>query len=94
MEDKKKGMTQSPAELIRSSAAGYLTFVAASGQGRVEAVYADEKIWLTQRMINAQCDVDVRTFIYHLKKDFEDNEVQENSVTRKFRITAASGVAK
>jgi hypothetical protein len=28
--------------IIRSSAAEYLTFVAASGQGGVEAVYADE----------------------------------------------------
>lgn len=36
--------------LIRSSAAEYLTFVAASGQGGGEAVYADESIWLTQKM--------------------------------------------
>ena len=33
--------------LVRSSAAEYLNFVAASGQGGVEAVYADENIWLT-----------------------------------------------
>lgn len=30
--------------LVRSSAAEYLTFVAASGQGGVEAVFADESI--------------------------------------------------
>ncbi len=33
--------------LVRSSAAEYLTFVAASGQGGVEAVYADENVWLS-----------------------------------------------
>ena len=36
------------ASIVRSSAAVYLTFVAASGQGGVEAVYADENVWLTQ----------------------------------------------
>lgn len=38
----------SEVSLVRSSAAEYLTFVAANGQGGVEAVYADESIWLTQ----------------------------------------------
>ena len=35
--------------IIRSSAAEYLTFVAASGKGGVDAVYADENIWVTQK---------------------------------------------
>ncbi len=37
--------------IVRSSAAEYLTFVAATGKGGVEAVYADENIWLTQKMM-------------------------------------------
>ena len=37
--------------VVRSSAAEYLTFVAATGGGGVEAVYADESIWLTQKML-------------------------------------------
>jgi hypothetical protein len=36
---------------IRSSAAEYLTFVAASGEGGIETVYADEDIWLSQKMM-------------------------------------------
>ena len=36
---------------MRSSAAEYLTFVAVSGQGGVEAVYADENLWLSQKMM-------------------------------------------
>jgi len=77
--------------LIRSSAAEYLTFVAASGAGGVEALYADENIWLTQKMMGVLYDVDVRTVNYHLKKIFSDSELEEDSVIRNFRITAADG---
>lgn len=77
--------------IVRSSAAEYLTFVAASGQGGVEAVYADESIWITQKMMGALYDVNVRTVNEHLKKIFADSELQENSVIRKFRITATDG---
>ncbi len=77
--------------LVRSSAAEYLTFVAASGGGGVEAVYADENVWLSQKMMAQLYDVEVPTINYHLKKVFEDSELEENSVIRNFRITAADG---
>ncbi|PTN38514.1 cell filamentation protein Fic [Desulfonatronum sp. SC1] len=77
--------------LVRSSAAEYLTFVAASGTGGVEVVYADENIWLTQKMMGVLYDVETHTINYHLKKIFADNELQENAVIRNFRITAADG---
>ncbi len=77
--------------IVRSSAAEYLTFVAASGQGGVEAVYADESIWLTQKMMGVLYDVETQTINYHLKKVFSDSELDEASVIRKFRITAADG---
>ena len=82
---------KSAAPLVRSSAAEYLTFVAASGQGGVEAVYADENVWLTQKMLGQLYDVNVRTVSEHLKKIFSDSELQEDSVIRKFRITASDG---
>jgi len=77
--------------IVRSSAAEYLTFVAANGEGGVEAVYADENIWLSQKMMGVLYDVNVRTVNEHLKKIFADSELQEDSVIRKFRITAADG---
>lgn len=77
--------------IARSSAAEYLTFVAASGQGGVEAVYADESIWVTQKMMGTLYDVETQTINYHLKKVFSDRELEEASVIRKFRITAADG---
>jgi hypothetical protein len=82
---------KSTTSLVRSSAAEYLTFVAASGAGGVEAVYAEENVWLSQRMMAQLYDVDVRTINYHLKKIFSDSELQEASVVQEFRITATDG---
>ena len=59
----------------------------------VEMRYEDENIWLTQKMMAALYDVDVRTINYHIKKVFSDSELLEDSVIRKFRITADDGKA-
>jgi len=76
---------------IRSSAAEYLTFVAASGKDGVEAIYADEDVWLTQKMMGVLYNVETNTVNYHLKKIFSDSELEETSVIRNFRITAKDG---
>ena len=78
---------------IRSSAAEYLTYVASTGETveSVEIRYEDENIWLTQKMMAVLYDVDVRTINYHVKKIFDDSELEENSVIRKFWITASDG---
>ncbi|MDO5638977.1 MAG: hypothetical protein Q4G28_03825 [Neisseria sp.] len=78
-------------EIIRASAVEYLTFIAATGDGGVNAVYADENIWLSQKMMAELYAIDVRTVNYHLKQIFADNELTEDSAIRKFRITAADG---
>lgn len=78
---------------IRSSAAEYLTYVAATGDTveGIEIRYEDENIWLTQKMLSILYDIDVRTINYHIKKIFEDSELSEKAVIRKFRITASDG---
>lgn len=78
---------------ICSSAAEYLTYVASIGDKKdsIEMRYEDENIWLTQKMMAMLYDVDVRTINYHLKKIFEDAELQESSVIQDFRITAVDG---
>lgn len=77
--------------IVRSSVAEYLTFMTATGEGGVEAIYADENIWLTQKMMGELYQVETNTINYHLKKAFKDNELDENSVIRNFRITALDG---
>ncbi|HEY4180229.1 MAG TPA: RhuM family protein [Kofleriaceae bacterium] len=79
------------ASLVRSSAAEYLTFVAASGTGGVEAVYADENVWLSQKMMAQLYDVEVPTINYHLKKVFQDSELEEQAVIRNILTTAGDG---
>ena len=78
---------------IRSSAAEYLTYVASTGESNknIEVRYEDENIWLTQKMLGILFDVEPHTINYHIKKIFADSELGEDSVTRKFRITADDG---
>ncbi|MFK5080669.1 cell filamentation protein Fic, partial [Glaesserella parasuis] len=36
---------------IVSSVAEYLTFMTATGESQVNAIYADENVWLSQKMM-------------------------------------------
>ncbi|MBQ7627709.1 MAG: virulence RhuM family protein [Clostridiales bacterium] len=80
---------------IRSSAAEYLTYIASTGNDGedtgIEMRYEDENIWLTQKLMAQLYDVEPNTINYHIKKIFADSELQEDSVIRKFRITAQDG---
>lgn len=78
---------------IRSSAAEYLTFIAATGDDKksIEVRYEDENIWITQKMLAVLYEVETNTINYHIKKIFEDSELSEDSVIRNFRITASDG---
>ena len=78
---------------IRSSAAEVLTYIASTGdpQDNIEMRYEDENIWLTQKTMARLYDVSVPTINEHIKKIFSDSELQEDSVIRKFRITASDG---
>ncbi len=78
---------------IRSSAAEYLTYVAATGdsQDSIEMRYEDENIWLTQKMMAALYDVTPPTINEHIKKVYEDSELTEEATIRKFRIVQTEG---
>ena len=79
--------------MIRSSAAEYLTFIAASGssESSVEMRYEDENIWLTQKMMAELYAVSVPAINQHLKRIFSDNELVESSVVKHYLIAAADG---
>lgn len=83
--------TKKPADIIWSSAAEYLTFITATGDGDVNAIYADENVWLTQKMMGVLYDVTTSTVNEHLKKLYRDGEIDESSTIRKFRIVQAEG---
>ena len=78
---------------IHSSAAEYLTYVAAVGDNAdsMEIRYEEENIWLTQKMMAQLYDVDVRTINEHIKKIISDGELTETATIRKFRIVQTEG---
>ena len=79
---------------IRSSAAEYLTYIAASGEQGIELRYEDENIWLTQKMLAVLYDVNISTINEHIKNIFSDMELKEDSTIRKFRIVQNEGNRK
>lgn len=78
---------------IRSSAAEYLTYVASVGteENSLEIRYEDENIWLSQKMMATLYDVSVSAINQHIKRIFDDDELVEDSVIKKYLITAADG---
>ena len=79
--------------LVRSSAAEYLTFVAAGGnsEASVEMRYEDENIWLTQKMMAALYDVSVPAINQHLKRIFSDNELEPEATVKQYLIVQTEG---
>ncbi|MDP2804966.1 MAG: RhuM family protein, partial [Gallionellaceae bacterium] len=79
--------------LVRSSAAEYLTFVAAGGQSgsSVEMRYEDENIWLTQKMMATLYDVSVPAISQHLKRIYADNELEREATIKQYLTVQAEG---
>ncbi len=79
--------------LVRSSAAEYLTFVAASGdsEASIEMRYEDENVWLTQKMMAALYDVSVPAINQHLKRLLSDNELDPEATIKKYLIVQTEG---
>lgn len=70
-----------------------ILYTAPDGHIRVEVLLEDETFWLSQKRMAELFGVEVNTINYHLKSVFESGELSEESVIRKFRITAADGKA-
>ena len=78
---------------IRSSAAEYLTFIAATGDNptSVEMRYEDENIWLTQKMMAILYDVSVPAINQHIKKIYDDNELSPEATIKNYLIVQNEG---
>lgn len=78
-------------DMLRASVAEYLTFVTATGESNIQSIYAEENVWLSQKMMGLLYNVESHTITYHLQKIFSDKELEETSVARIFRVTADDG---
>jgi len=89
----KSNKTASLSNIIRSSTAEYLTFIAASGSSEtsVEMRYENENIWLTQKMMATLYDVSVSAINQHLKRIFSDNELTREATVKHYLIVQTEG---
>ena len=76
-------MMSSEKKLIRNSTAEFLIFTTQAGEQSIEARYADETVWLTQKLMAELFAVDVRTVNEHLKNVFSSGELSDEAVIRK-----------
>ncbi|MGI6785013.1 MAG: virulence RhuM family protein [Gleimia sp.] len=77
---------------IYHSSSQFLMFTTDESAG-IEVRYDEGTIWLTQKLMAQLFDVDVRTISEHLGNIFRSGELEQNSVIRKFRITASDAKA-
>jgi len=76
---------------IRNSTAEFLIFTRPAGADGIEVRYQDDTVWLTQKLMATLFGVSIPTVNEHLKNIFANNELQADSVIRKFLTTAADG---
>ncbi len=76
---------------IRNSTAEFLIFQAEDKAEGVQVFYQDESIWATQEAIATLFDKGRSTITEHLRNIFASGELDQNSVCRKIRHTAADG---
>lgn len=62
-----------------------------SGLTKIDVKLEDETLWLTQAQMCALYQTSKSNVSEHIKHIFDEGELQENSVVRKFRTTAADG---
>ncbi len=68
-----------------------IIYTASDGQTKIDVKLEDETLWLTQAQMCELYQTSKSNISEHIKHIFEEGELQEDSVVRKFRTTAADG---
>ena len=61
------------------------------GHTKIDVKFEDETVWLTQAQLCELYQTSKSNISEHIKHIFEEGELEESSVVRKFRTTAADG---
>lgn len=69
----------------------FVLYSTENGNVKLEIFLEEETLWLSQKMMAELFEVEVNTINYHIKEIFKSGELEEDSVIRKFRITASDG---
>lgn len=76
---------------IRNSTAEFLIFTNQAGENGIEVRFANETIWLSQKLIATLFGCSTDNVSLHLKNIFKSGELNESSVTEDFSVTASDG---
>jgi len=76
---------------IRNSTSEFLLFTQQEGEKGIEARFEEGTIWLTQKLMAELFDVTTSAINQHLQNIFESQELDQNSVIKKYLITATDG---
>ena len=76
---------------IRNSTAEFLIFTRQAGEDGIEVRVAEETVWLTQKLMAALFEVNVRIINEHLGNIYEGGEQRRAATLRKFRIVQSEG---
>lgn len=69
----------------------FVLFKAENGKVNIDVYFQDETLWLTQKAIAELFEKGRSTITEHLKKIFEEGELEEQVVCREFRHTTQHG---
>ena len=69
----------------------FLIYQNQEGDIKIDVRFEDETIWLSQAEMSVLFSKDKRTISEHISNIFKEGELDENSVIRNFRTTAADG---
>ena len=61
------------------------------GSTKIDVKFQDETVWLTQAQLCKLYQTSKSNISEHIKHIFEEGELEEDSVVRKFRTTGADG---
>ena len=61
------------------------------GETKIDVRFVDETVWLTQQQLCDLYQTSKSNISEHIKHIFEEEELEKNSVVRKFRTTASDG---
>ena len=69
----------------------FLLYTSPTSEIKIDVFFEDETVWLTQKKMAELFGVETNTVNYHLKEIFKNEELSEDSVIRRIRITANDG---
>ena len=76
---------------LENNQSSFFLYTSGNGKIRVDVILNEETVWLTQKSMGELFGVESNTITYHLQNIFKSKELEENSVTRKIRVTANDG---